>query len=780
MSTIKKLNLDKLIKFCIYSSIFLVPILFLPWTNYQVAWNKQFLLVVLVMIASISFLVKSIIKGEIAYKKSFLNVILAGLVIVTALSAWFVSSQSLGFLGATGAEVDSFLNIITFVLLFFLVVNTAVSDNWMASLFLASSVLVFAIGLMQLLGVWIFPWDFTRTTTFNTIGTTNALAIFLGFVFVTIFSAIYFRFIINKQEKNKTILILLSVFLIALFAVLAVIRFWVPFVGIALVVALLAYMEFRENRQFSRSMILLCAIFALSIFFILSNFIPFLNFNFLPAFQLPLEVTPSWSSSWSIAQDTMKENWKSMIFGSGPATFQYQYGTYRLPSLNNSNFWNVRFAQGINALMTNLVNMGVLGSALFLLVLLFLLMETIKALYKGHRIAIGLGLIYLILMIFLYPQNFVFYFFIFILVALLVKSEHKQRVVAINNNFSKTFGFSLLLMVLIMMAISVLYIQGRRYVGSIYFYSGLKSFSDNGNIESVLPKFLSALDLDSRNDFYLQNIAQVFMLKVNSIVNQSTTNQEGLQELQAQFSSSLGSAIQAAKSASEINPKESQNWQILGKVYEDVILLVPGAADKAIEAYSAALKLEPNNPLIITALGRSHLLFGDFYSRTNDLKNRDKEFDESATILEKAINLKSDYLPAHFLLAQTYDRQGRDRKVVMKTNEIRQLAGGDPAVFYQLGLFYYRSNRLDLARADFEKAVELFPNYSNARYFLGLIYEARGQHEKAIAQFEKIAELNPGNDQIKEILANFRSNRSIPKDSQNPSLEKKPASKNDL
>lgn len=771
---------DKVIRTCLYLSIFLVPVLFLPWTNYQVAWNKQFLLVILIMIAFIAFLIKSIAKGEIVYTKSFLNIILAGLIILTGVSAWLVKSQYLGFLGATGAEVDSFLSIITFVLLFFLIASTAVSESLIVGSFLLSSILVFAIGLSQLSNWWIFPWDFTKTVTFNTIGTTNAFAIFMGFVFVTILSAIYTRFVIHKQEKGGVKLILLSLFLLALLTTLAVIRFWAPFVGIALVIAALIYMEFRVKKVFSRPMILLFVIFALSIFFILSNFIPVLNFNFLPSFQLPLEVAPSWSSSWSIAKDTMKENWKTMLFGSGPSTFQYQYGTYRLPSLNNSNFWSVRFVQGINAFITNLVNVGIIGSALFLLMLLFLLLETIKAFRKGHRLVTGLGLIYLILMLFLYPQNFVLYFFVFVLAALLIKSEHGQRAISITNSPAKTFSFSLLLMVLIMLAISVLFVQGQRYIGSIYFYSGLRSFNNNGDIEKALPKFLEALSFDSHNDFYLQNLAQAFMIKVNSIANQPTNNQEGLQQLQSQFSGNLGGAIQAAKQATEINPNESQNWIVLGKVYEDVIVLVPGAAEKSIEAFNAALKLEPNSPSIVTALGRAHLLFGDFYSRTNDRKNRDKEFGESISTLEKAVALKPDYLPAHFLLAQVYDRQGRDRLMTMKSNEISQLAGGDPSVLYQLGLFHYRANRLSMAQASLEKAIESFPNYSNARYFLALILESQGYRNKAIEQFEKIAELNPGNEQIKEILKNLGSNKSGIKNSQEPSLEQKPESKNDL
>ena len=45
---------------------------------------------------------------------------------------------------------------------------------------------------------------------------------------------------------------------------------------------------------------------------------------------------------------------------------------------------------------------------------------------------------------------------------------------------------------------------------------------------------------------------------------------------------------------------------------------------------------------------------------------------------------------------------------------------------------YYGESNNDLAKANFEKAIKIDQNYSNARYFLGLIYAKEGDKEKEV------------------------------------------------
>jgi len=74
-------------------------------------------------------------------------------------------------------------------------------------------------------------------------------------------------------------------------------------------------------------------------------------------------------------------------------------------------------------------------------------------------------------------------------------------------------------------------------------------------------------------------------------------------------------------------------------------------------------------------------------------------------------------------------------------------------------VLYYNNNQIDEAQAQFEKAVLIDYNYSNARYFLGLIYDKKGNKNKAIEQFEIIEKFNPENQEVKKILNNLREGR---------------------
>ncbi|PIZ89699.1 MAG: hypothetical protein COX89_00125, partial [Candidatus Nealsonbacteria bacterium CG_4_10_14_0_2_um_filter_37_10] len=72
---------------------------------------------------------------------------------------------------------------------------------------------------------------------------------------------------------------------------------------------------------------------------------------------------------------------------------------------------------------------------------------------------------------------------------------------------------------------------------------------------------------------------------------------------------------------------------------------------------------------------------------------------------------------------------------------------------FQLGLIYYNDEQFNKAKAEFERAILLDPNYSNARYFLGLIYDREENKKEAISQFERIEQFNPENQEVKKILA---------------------------
>ena len=83
----------------------------------------------------------------------------------------------------------------------------------------------------------------------------------------------------------------------------------------------------------------------------------------------------------------------------------------------------------------------------------------------------------------------------------------------------------------------------------------------------------------------------------------------------------------------------------------------------------------------------------------------------------------------------------------------------DAGFAFQLGSVYYQNNQLEKARVEFERALEIEPNFSNARYFLGLTYDRFGDKQAALGQFEKIIQLNPNNEEVKKIISNLQEGK---------------------
>src|SRR5207247_339091 len=95
---------------------------------------------------------------------------------------------------------------------------------------------------------------------------------------------------------------------------------------------------------------------------------------------------------------------------------------------------------------------------------------------------------------------------------------------------------------------------------------------------------------------------------------------------------------------------------------------------------------------------------------------QDEALNKALDNLNKAIALKSDYAPAHYLIALVYDQQGKSEQAITKLEETVKIAPNDIGLAFQLGVIYYQKGQYDKARSHLERAKSLNPDYSNARY----------------------------------------------------------------
>ncbi|MDO8530139.1 MAG: tetratricopeptide repeat protein [bacterium] len=745
--------LSRVHKMSLYLLAFLIPLWFLPVTLDLLSFQKQALLIVLVIIAGISWLAKSLSEKEVRVRASWLHIPVIVVVVATGIST-FTSLWRYGSLWGWPLNVaDSFLTIFFFALLYFLISSTIETRKEFLTfiwVFCASLAVAAAYALLQLYAVFIIPLPFARAVTFNTVGNINSMAVLAAAMLPL---ALMLAFALKSGARwffwAFSGLLLLAVVLINS------LNSWIVLAaGLAV---LLAYgiWNMRNNveaKWISVPMVLL----------IIALFFSFFRISVPASPNLPLEVSPSRDAEMTIARNALKQNF---LFGSGPGTFSYDYAKYHETNINQTIFWNTRFTAGTSEIFDWFISKGVVGGLSLVLLILaaagLMVRSIIRLKDDGFSQMFGVGLLAsfvgVVALQIMYHSNFTLSFLFWVLLGglgMFTTGEQRRMSIASPSFLSAASSFVFLL--ILISSLGFLYVGGQKYAAEVQYASGIKSFS-RGETDRGITKLLSAAKLNPSVDLYWQDLSQLYISRLTQIAqNTNLTDVQKTQQAQVMATN----AIASANKATAISPANIANWNVRGFVYRNLIG-AQGADALAIEAYEKAISLEPASPFSITELGRIYLWKAQSLAGQASMATQRREaFDMALEKLNKAIELKPDYAPAHYLIASVYGLQGRSADQISKLENLKEIAKNDVGLAFQLGVIYYQGNQLTKAQAEFERAKTLQSNYSNARYMLGLVYDRLGQKTKAIGEFEKVVELNPDNSQAKEILNNLRAGRA--------------------
>jgi tetratricopeptide (TPR) repeat protein len=447
--------------------------------------------------------------------------------------------------------------------------------------------------------------------------------------------------------------------------------------------------------------------------------------------------------------DAIKSN---PVVGVGPNRFVNQWLLSKPVGINETVFWNVDFKSGVGLIPTFMVTTGVLGILAFVLFLASIVYAGVRALFlkpveditsRLMLLITFLGVIYLWIFAIVYvPDNVVFalaFLFTGLFVGALVEAGATK-----NFNFhigkSPRFGFlSILAVVLLIIAsLATLFGVTKKAIAMQYFQNGLTAVTVSGDIDKASRLISSAIWLDGQ-DYYYRTLSQVNVLKMRQVVSQQGVAPEVLRQ---QFQTISGEAITNAREATKIDDTQYGNWVSLGDVYSELVPIgVGGAYELALQSYDKSLSLNPTNAMVFLNVARLEIAKGD--------KEKAKGF------IGQALQRKSNYAEALFMLAQIQAQEGKVKDAIKTTEQATLVAPQDVGLFFQLGLLKYMSQDYKGAVVSLEKAVSIVPSYSNARYFLGLSYAKVGKKAEAIAQFKEIEKLNPDNTEVKTILRNL-------------------------
>lgn len=120
--------------------------------------------------------------------------------------------------------------------------------------------------------------------------------------------------------------------------------------------------------------------------------------------------------------------------------------------------------------------------------------------------------------------------------------------------------------------------------------------------------------------------------------------------------------------------------------------------------------------------------------------------DEAIAEFRRVIALEPDLLLAHLCLGIACVERGMDDEAMRELRLVQALTKDPQALAIShnaLGNIYASREQYDLALAEFQKAVELDPEYSAAYFNLGAAYYNLQEYEKTLDIFEKIKDRFP-------------------------------------
>ncbi|MBU1563980.1 tetratricopeptide repeat protein [Patescibacteria group bacterium] len=764
-----------LIKFPLYTLVFLIPLFWLPLTIEVYEFNKQYLLVFLVSLSFLAWLAKLVVvRKKLFFRRTALDFWILVFMLIMILSAVFSIDEISSWFGFYGRFSGSVIGILALIVLYFVVVNNVESVKsekgksiWglsldkIYSLFIVSSWITIIVTYLSIFNLWSKIPNMPGTMfirSFNPVGgSLEGLSIFLAMAM-----SLVVGLVLSKSLGKKKIISMRIVFLIVSLILLFLINFSAAWVVLGVTMFILLVMAFwtRIFRERVNLLTLPIILLLISTFYLfgLPAKIGFLS-DLDTLLPLPQELILDSGVARTVAWQSLKDY---PVLGSGPGTYVADFVKFKPVEFNNDEFWNVRFDRGSSHIMEMIGTTGVLGILSYILILgiflliglVFLSRKRLKVLSANYPISdrrhpisvfpLILAWISLLVAQFVYMQNTVlsFYFWFFMALGVVVwQGVQNKPFKKISFTFDRMpevgLVMNVILIILVFALAGLFYMGGRFYLADVRFIEPVESN------EELVSKIEKSIILNNYRENYRQALSQAYLITAWAEANKPEEEQN-IQLLQALASGS----IQQARIATSLSPNSVSAWENLGAIYRDTRGLVGGILPFALEAFAQATELEPTNPFFYRERCRLNLI------------SEEKDWDETIGYCQRAIELKDNYLDAHVQLALVYEQKGdleaaleRMKGVLEKLRGVSfqrdsDFAGAATEIYFQTGRLYFNLERIKEAVPMFEQAVIITPQYANGRYALALTYETDGRTEDALIQYQILSQMMPDDENI--------------------------------
>ncbi len=817
----------RFINWCLYALVLLVPLLYLPFTTEVREFNKQSLLFIVVVVMLGAWVIKILTTRSVSWVKTSLDYVLLAFLLVYGVSSFLSVDKVSSFLGYYGRFTGSFLSVLSLVVLYYLVVNNVRNSkitNKLTNLLMVSGGIVMVYSLLQLLGLYILPFAFAKSRSFNPIGSMTALAIFSGLMLILVqWSWLTTSNMSKVRTGVYTVLTLVG--LAIMFLVNASIAWLVLAVGLIALLALALVILVTESTSpswFWRPMLVL----VIAVLFVGFQFLPqSLNPRRSVSINLPLEIQLSNSANWDMVGTALKSK---PILGSGPGTTGIAFGEIKPESINKSIVWSLNFDRASSEVANLAIETGLLGvlafeatSILFLLYAVFFLLKRTD--HAGRMQAFGLFVVWLALYVahFFYFYNTTFYFLFWFILAMFMAithwEENKSESASLSFSNSPRSALSWMFVSLILLAVLLIggFFQASVYFAETAYAKGIRELNQKQpNFEKVERHFANAIERNRYRDVYYLAYGQNLLFRSALEAAKAEPNV-------SQFQTWIANLVNAGNNATRVSPAKAGNWSARAQFYTQLrSLAIPGTNQAIISSWEEAAKRDSRNPAIQVQLALAYStaaeaidpkIVGDGADGDNDgladaketeLGSDPKSSDsnnngvtdgeevkagfnpagpgrltsaqlskftridenmlkKAEDALKRSIELKDDLPDSYVALARIYERWSKLDAARAQLDTANKKFGNNSEVKYELGRITFNQRNYPEAEKLFNEVVRAVPNHANAHYSLGLVALQKGDKVKALAEFEKTREITGPNVDLEKVI-NELKNPTIP------------------
>lgn len=359
-------------------------------------------------------------------------------------------------------------------------------------------------------------------------------------------------------------------------------------------------------------------------------------------------VLPPFTASWSVALDTIRSP-RAALIGVGPSSYTNSYNQFKPAFVNGTDIWNIQFGQATNVPLTLLTTNGFLGLVTWLIFMIIIARQVNKSTVEGKPLAITLLVLFGINLVL--PGNVVLFAIQALLLGLYTAAEKhrfsslelrplsikmtKKHADLSELEYAKQPSSTPAMIGAVastLVLLCLVYFTGRAYAAHVYLNEATKAAQrDDGRAVYELQQ--KAVELNPYLDSFRREYAVTNILIAAALSNKTDASEAEKEQI-AQL---LQQAIREARSATLLDPNDTQNWYVLAQIYQNMMGVTEEAEQWAIQSYVRAIETNPTDPAMRINLG------GIFISN--------EQYQQAAELFAQAAQLKADYPNAYYNLA---------------------------------------------------------------------------------------------------------------------------------